>query len=99
MEPTPRHPSQLYEATFEGLVLFLVLRFSRTTRRAQVPGVVTGAVLPGYGLARSTCEMFREPHAAHAFNVGPLTPGIVYSIPMILARALHHLDRTQADAR
>ena len=48
------------------------------------PGMVTGVFLIGYGCARSFSELFRQPHFGHAFNVGPLTPGIVYSIPMIL---------------
>lgn len=85
VEPTPRHPSQLYESFLEGLVLFLVLRFLTHKRLAlQTPGVVTGTFLIGYGLARSFCELFRQPDPLHAFTVGPLTPGIAYSIPMIL---------------
>ena len=85
--PAPRHPSQLYEAALEGLVLFLVLRVLTHRKLAlKSPGLVTGVFLAGYGLARSFCEFFREPDAQHAFTVGPLTPGIVYSIPMIAAR-------------
>ena len=86
VEPTPRHPSQLYEAALEGLVLFIVLRvLTHHFGALKRPGLVTGAFLTGYALARSTAELFREPHFAHAFNVGPLTAGIVYSIPMLLA--------------
>jgi phosphatidylglycerol:prolipoprotein diacylglycerol transferase len=85
VEPTPRHPSQLYEAFFEGLVLLLVLRWLTHRRLAfQTPGVVTGAFLIGYGLARSFCELFRQPDPLHAFTAGPFTPGIIYSLPMIL---------------
>ena len=85
IEPTPRHPSQLYESALEGLVLFLVLRWLTHNRGAlQTPGYVTGTFLIGYGLARSFCEQFRQPHFGHAFNVGPLTAGTAYSIPMIL---------------
>jgi phosphatidylglycerol:prolipoprotein diacylglycerol transferase len=85
VEPTPRHPSQLYEAALEGLVLFLVLRVLTHQRGAlQSPGLVTGVFLSGYGLARSFCEIFRQPDPLHAFTIGPLTPGITYSIPMIL---------------
>jgi len=85
VEPTPRHPSQLYEAVLEGLVLFLVLRLMTHYFGAlKRPGLVSGVFLAGYALARSTAELFREPHFAHAFNIGPLTPGIVYSIPMLL---------------
>ena len=85
MEPTPRHPSQLYEAFFEGLVLLLVLRWLTHRRLAlQTPGAVTGAFLVGYGLARSFSELFRQPDPLHTFTAGPFTPGIVYSLPMIL---------------
>lgn len=101
LEPTPRHPSQLYEAALEGLVLFLVLRYMTHHRGAlQTPGLVTGLFLIGYGLARSFCEVFRSPHLGHAFNVGPLTAGMVYSIPMILlglwfvAKGRNHSQRT-----
>ncbi|HXF54712.1 MAG TPA: prolipoprotein diacylglyceryl transferase [Hyphomicrobiaceae bacterium] len=85
VEPEPRHPSQLYEAFFEGLVLFLLLRWLTHRQGAlKSPGLVTGAFLIGYGIARSFCELFREPNAGHLFTVGVLTPGIAYSIPMIL---------------
>ena len=47
------------------------------------PGFVGGAFLTGYGLARSFCELFREPDAGHWLTVGPLTAGIFYSLPMI----------------
>jgi phosphatidylglycerol:prolipoprotein diacylglycerol transferase len=85
LEPTPRHPSQLYEAMLEGLVLFIVLRIlTHHFGALKRPGIVTGTFLIGYALARSICELFREPHFAHSLNVGPLTVGIVYSIPMLL---------------
>ena len=83
--PVPRHPSQLYEAALEGLALFLLLRLL-THRHGglQSPGLVTGMFLLGYGLARSFCELFRQFDADHAFSAYGFTPGIVYSIPMIL---------------
>ena len=85
VEPTPRHPSQLYEALLEGLLLFLILRML-THRQGglQTPGLVTGMFLLGYGVFRSFCELFRQPDPLHAFTTGLLTPGITYSIPMIL---------------
>jgi phosphatidylglycerol:prolipoprotein diacylglycerol transferase len=84
--PEVRHPSQLYEAALEGLALFLVLRWLTHARGALAhPGLVGGTFLLGYGLARSLCELFREPHLGHALNIGPLTAGIVYSLPMIAA--------------
>ena len=99
IEPTPRHPSQLYEAALEGLVLFLVLRLATHRFGALTsPGRVTGLFLVGYGLARSFSEMFREPHYGHAFNIGPLTVGMAYSIPMIVL-GLYFLWRAQRPAK
>lgn len=84
VEPATRHPSQLYEAALEGLVLFAVLRLlTHTFGALKSPGLVTGTFLTGYALARSFSEIFREPHAVHFFNVGPLTAGQVYSLPML----------------
>lgn len=80
----PRHPSQLYEAALEGLLLFIVLRLcTHTFGSFKWPGFTAGMFLIGYGLARSTAELFREPHGGHALNLGPFTAGIAYSIPMI----------------
>ena len=85
VEPTARHPSQLYEAVLEGLLLFIVLRILTHYYGAlKRPGLVTGTFLVGYALARSTAELFREPHFAHSLNIEPLTVGIAYSIPMLL---------------
>jgi phosphatidylglycerol---prolipoprotein diacylglyceryl transferase len=82
----PRHPSQLYEATTEGLILFAVLWWL-THRMGMLrrPGVIAGTFMAGYGLARSFCEFFREPDAGHWFTIGPFTAGILYSLPMIAA--------------
>jgi phosphatidylglycerol:prolipoprotein diacylglycerol transferase len=85
VEPTGRHPSQLYEAAAEGVLLFLLLRWLTHTRLAlHRPGVVVGVFMMGYAVARSTCELFRQPDPDHMFTVGILTPGIVYCIPMFL---------------
>ena len=85
LEPTPRHPSQLYEAALEGILLFLVLRFLTHKQSAlKKPGTVVAAFLIGYGILRSIGELFRQPDPAHALTVLPLTPGIAYSIPMIV---------------
>ncbi|MBM3523845.1 MAG: prolipoprotein diacylglyceryl transferase, partial [Alphaproteobacteria bacterium] len=60
----PRHPSQLYEAMLEGLVLFVVLMWLERARAARFrPGLIGGAFLVGYALARIVCEFFREPDA------------------------------------
>ncbi len=78
----PRHPSQLYEAGLEGLALFLLLWWLAHSRLAlRRPGVVAGTFLVGYALARSFCELFREPD----FLLGPLSAGMLYSLPMMLA--------------
>jgi phosphatidylglycerol:prolipoprotein diacylglycerol transferase len=79
-----RHPSQLYEAFFEGLVLFTVLWWLAHRMQAlRRPGTVAGTFMLGYGLARSFCELFREPDPGHILTLGPFTAGIIYSLPMI----------------
>ena len=60
---TPRHPSQLYEAFFEGIVLFAILWFVRTRLR-QPNGVLTGFFLVCYAIFRIAVEYFREPDAS-----------------------------------
>jgi phosphatidylglycerol---prolipoprotein diacylglyceryl transferase len=83
--PMPRHPSQLYEAALEGLVLFVVLWWMTHSRHAlRRPGLIAGTFLAGYGLARSISELFREPDPGHILTVGPFTAGILYSLPMIV---------------
>jgi phosphatidylglycerol:prolipoprotein diacylglycerol transferase len=84
----PRHPSQLYEAALEGVVLFVILRIATHYFHALTrPGTVFGLFLVFYGLFRSLLEFVREPHPGHPMDVGILTPGIAYSIPMILIGA------------
>ncbi|MEN2494264.1 MAG: Phosphatidylglycerol--prolipoprotein diacylglyceryl transferase [Hyphomicrobiaceae bacterium hypho_1] len=84
-QPLTRHPSQLYEAAFEGLALFMILRLlSHNYGALRSPGLLTGAFLLGYGITRSFCELFREFDPEHIFSNYGFTPGIVYSIPMIL---------------
>jgi phosphatidylglycerol---prolipoprotein diacylglyceryl transferase len=83
--PLPRHPSQLYEAALEGVVLFVVLGLLVRAGALKRPGVVTGIFAIGYGLARITCEMFREPDVQLGFLWGGLTMGMLLCIPLILA--------------
>jgi phosphatidylglycerol:prolipoprotein diacylglycerol transferase len=81
LKQLPRHPSQLYEATCEGLVLFLVLRYlTHHTRALGRPGLVSGVFFAVYGTARAFCEFFREPEDAIG-NSG-LTMGMLLSVPM-----------------
>ncbi|MEO0729245.1 MAG: prolipoprotein diacylglyceryl transferase [Pseudomonadota bacterium] len=85
----PRHPSQLYEAALEGFVLFLVIRWlTHSQLGLKRPGQAVGLFLVGYGVARSFCELFRQPDPFHPLTSYGLTPGIVYSLPMIALGAL-----------
>jgi phosphatidylglycerol:prolipoprotein diacylglycerol transferase len=81
----PRHPSQLYEAALEGLVLFLVLRWAtHVAKLTNRRGVVMGLFAAGYGLIRISLENVREPDAyLPDFPLG-LTMGMMLSAPMIL---------------
>ncbi len=87
--PLPRHPSQLYEAALEGLLLFVVLRLATHRFEAlKKPGVVMGAFICGYGLARTTIEFFREPDQQIGYLFGGwFTMGMLLSIPMALIGA------------
>ena len=79
-----RHPTQLYEAFLEGLVLFVVLYF--VTRARPPLGIATGVFLTGYGLFRSAVELLREPDQHIGYLAGGwLTMGQVLSLPMLFA--------------
>lgn len=81
----PRHPSQLYEAALEGLVLFAVLAyFAWRTRALAMPRMMSGIFLMGYGLSRIIVEFFREPDEQLGFLFGGwMTMGMVLSLPMV----------------
>lgn len=81
----PRHPSQLYEAGLEGLLLGLVLAFFfwRTDARNQ-PGKLVGVFLLGYGLSRFVVEYFREPDVQLGTLSWGLTMGQTLTVPMIV---------------
>jgi phosphatidylglycerol:prolipoprotein diacylglycerol transferase len=83
--PIPRHPSEIYQALLEGLVLFIIMALlaKREDLRARA-GFLTGAFLCGYGIARCIGELFREPDAFLGFLPGGLTMGQVLSAPMIV---------------
>jgi phosphatidylglycerol:prolipoprotein diacylglycerol transferase len=84
----PRHPSQLYEAALEGVMLFLVLRLA--THRLgwlQRPGAVTGLFLVGYAVARIALENVRMPDAGLRNLPFGLTVGIMLSVPMLIGGA------------
>jgi len=82
--PLPRHPSQLYEATLEGVVLLLVLALLIRRGALRRPGLIIGAFAIGYALTRSFCELFREPDAQLGFLWGGLTMGMLLSLPLLL---------------
>ncbi|SFK38218.1 prolipoprotein diacylglyceryl transferase [Methylocapsa palsarum] len=81
--PLPRHPSQLYEAGLEGLVIFLLLLGAIRLGALGRPGLVTGLFATLYGAARIACEFFREPDPQLGFLFGGATMGMLLSLPMI----------------
>jgi phosphatidylglycerol:prolipoprotein diacylglycerol transferase len=82
----PRHPSQLYEAGLEGIVLFIVIRiFTHRYHRLATTGFVSGIFCAGYGVARTVSEFFREPDIQIGFLAGGLTMGMLLSVPLIIA--------------
>jgi phosphatidylglycerol:prolipoprotein diacylglycerol transferase len=82
--PFPRHPSQLYEALLEGLVLFVLLNLLRSqTRICRFSGALSGLFLAGYGCARAFVELFREPDAHLGFIIPGITMGQILCLPMI----------------
>jgi phosphatidylglycerol:prolipoprotein diacylglycerol transferase len=80
--PMPRHPSQLYEALLEGLVLFFVLRW--LYRKNLYHGTVFWGLIAFYGLFRFFVEFFREPDAQIGYDLGPFTRGQLLSFPMLV---------------
>jgi phosphatidylglycerol:prolipoprotein diacylglycerol transferase len=91
--PFPRHPSQLYEAALEGLLLFLILFVATRLGALKRPGLVTGLFGIGYALARSFAELFREPDG---YVLGPITAGMALSLPLLvigIALVAHALGR------
>jgi phosphatidylglycerol:prolipoprotein diacylglycerol transferase len=83
--PLPRHPSQLYEAFLEGILLFTVLAVMIRMGALKRPGLILGSFILIYALARITGEMFREPDPQLGFLWRGLTMGMLLSVPMIFA--------------
>jgi phosphatidylglycerol:prolipoprotein diacylglycerol transferase len=82
----PRHPSQLYEALLEGVVLFVVMFVLSRREALRVRyGLLTGVFLCGYAVARIVGEYFREPDAFLGFLAFGATMGQILSVPMLLA--------------
>ena len=82
--PAPRHPSQLYEAVLEGMVLWAVLAFLIYRCKALMrPGLLTGVFFLGYGLSRFLVEFVRQPDSHIGLLIGGTTLGQWLSAPMI----------------
>lgn len=82
--PLPRHPSQLYEAGLEGIVLFTILAVMIRMGALKRPGLVLGSFILIYGVARIIGEHFREPDPQLGFLWGGLTMGMLLSVPMVV---------------
>jgi phosphatidylglycerol:prolipoprotein diacylglycerol transferase len=90
--PLPRHPSQLYEAATEGLLLFIVMAIAVRRFGFRKPGLLGGIFVLGYALARTFCEFFREPDRQLGFlfgdHFGPMgggvTMGMLLCVPMMI---------------
>jgi phosphatidylglycerol:prolipoprotein diacylglycerol transferase len=84
----PRHPSQLYQAGLEGILLLIVLGLAVWKWKLLTkPGYVTGLFLVGYGLSRALAETVRQPDVGLDQLPFGLTMGIILSIPMIAVGA------------
>jgi phosphatidylglycerol---prolipoprotein diacylglyceryl transferase len=86
--PIPRHPSQLYEAALEGVVLFTILAVMIRMGALKRPGLILGSFIAIYGIARIIGEFFREPDPQLGFLWGGLTMGMLLSVPMIIVGAI-----------
>jgi phosphatidylglycerol:prolipoprotein diacylglycerol transferase len=80
----PRHPSQLYEAFAEGLVLLAIMAVAARIFGFRRPGLLGGIFVAGYAIARIVCEFFREPDAQLGFLFGGTTMGQLLSVPMAI---------------
>ncbi len=86
VDPLPRHPSELYQALLEGLVLFCVMILAaRDPRVRSRPGLLSGLFLAGYAVARGIGELFRQPDAFLGFLAFGVTMGQLLSLPMLIA--------------
>lgn len=86
--PLPRHPSQLYEAGLEGILLFAILALMIRMGALKRPGLILGGFIAIYAFARIASEFFREPDPQLGFLWGGLTMGMLLSVPMIIVGAI-----------
>jgi phosphatidylglycerol:prolipoprotein diacylglycerol transferase len=83
--PFPRHPSQLYEAFLEGILLFIILiSLKKFTKISQIKGRLSGVFLIFYGCFRMFVEIFRQPDEQIGFLFNYLTLGQILSLPLVL---------------
>ena len=83
--PEPRHPSQIYQALLEGLVLFLVMWIASRSAAVRARfGLLTGLFLAGYAIARITGEFFRQPDPFLGYLWSGATMGQLLSLPMLV---------------
>ncbi|WP_108658589.1 prolipoprotein diacylglyceryl transferase [Acuticoccus kandeliae] len=86
--PEPRHPSQLYQALLEGLLLYIVVSIAIRMGALRRPGLALGLFGGGYGVVRIVGEFFRMPDAQLGFLFGPITMGMLLSLPMVIIGAV-----------
>jgi phosphatidylglycerol:prolipoprotein diacylglycerol transferase len=85
----PRHPTQLYEAFLEGIVLFLVIRHCTHSRSwLKQPGFTAGLFLFGYAIARISVEFYKQWDYEQFFTTAYVSEGMIYSLPMLLCGAI-----------
>lgn len=82
--PLPRHPSQIYEAIFEGIILFIIINLSFRSSWKKESGKTAGLFLVTYALMRCLMEIFREIEWGISLGMFILTAGQILSIPMII---------------
>ncbi len=88
-----RHPSQIYEALTEGVLLFVFLWIARAYwRMAKKPGFLTGLFILGYGVFRGGCEFFRTPEGLWEGMGLSLTSGQLFSLPLVVIGSLLLMD-------
>tara|TARA_B100001093_G_scaffold78471_1_gene69628 strand:- start:1767 stop:2549 length:783 start_codon:yes stop_codon:yes gene_type:complete len=80
----PRHPSQIYEALFEGLILFLILVFFRNKNFLSKPGLISALFLIFYSIFRFSIEFFRVPDGQLGYLFFNLSMGQILSLILIL---------------
>ncbi|MBI4826566.1 MAG: prolipoprotein diacylglyceryl transferase [Nitrospirae bacterium] len=89
-----RHPSQLYEAFFEGIILFIILWSVR--KHSRFNGFLLSLYLIGYGLVRFVIEFFRQPDPQLGFILGPLSMGQALCLTMMMCGAVIYLIRSNS---